>query len=157
MPNILSSVVAASLSLLCIGANAQTAAPPKPPYDPVLAKSLGADERGMRNYVLAILKTGPNRIPAGPERDEMFKGHFANMARLAAEGKLAVAGPFSGDGKDGWRGLYVFAVTDVEQARQLTATDPVVIKGEMVAEFHPFYGSAALMLVPSTHELITRP
>ena len=32
-------------------------------------------------------------MPKGPERDEMFKGHFANMKRLAGEGKLALAGP----------------------------------------------------------------
>ena len=63
-------------------------------FDPKLAASVGADDHGMRSYVLVILKTGPNKVPAGAERDEMFKGHFANMKRLAAEGKLAVAGPF---------------------------------------------------------------
>jgi hypothetical protein len=35
---------------------------------------------GMRQYVLVVLKTGPNKLPAGPERDAMFKGHFANSA-----------------------------------------------------------------------------
>ena len=30
-----------------------------PTYDPSLAKKLGADERGMKMYVLCILKTGP--------------------------------------------------------------------------------------------------
>ena len=67
--------------------------------DPALAKRLGADERGMRSYVLVILKTGPHHMPDGPARDEMFKGHFANIKRLAGEGKLALAGPF-GDKRD---------------------------------------------------------
>ena len=31
----------------------------KPAYDEALAKRLGADERGMRNYVFVILKAGP--------------------------------------------------------------------------------------------------
>jgi uncharacterized protein YciI len=123
-------------------------------YDAELAKQLGADERGMRQYVLVVLKTGPTRVPAGPERDEMFRGHFSNMARLAAEKKLVMAGPF--DGVDGWRGLYIFNVTDIEEARKLVATDPVVMKGEMVPELHKYYGSAALMQVQETHKRLER-
>lgn len=128
--------------------------PAKATFDDALARSVGADERGMRPYVLVILKTGPTRVPAGPERDEMFKGHFANMKRLAAEGKLAVAGPL--DGVDGWRGLYIFAVPEIEEARKLVGTDPVVAKGEMVPEFHKYYGSAALMLVNEGHARVAR-
>jgi uncharacterized protein YciI len=124
------------------------------PYDSALAQSLGADERGMRSFVLCILKTGPTPVPAGPARDEMFRGHFANMARLAAAGKLAVAGPF--DGAGGWRGMYIFAVKDVEEARALVATDPVVMKGEMVPELHPLYSSAALMTINATHARIAK-
>jgi uncharacterized protein YciI len=127
---------------------------PPPGYDEALAQSVGADEHGMRRYVLVILKTGPNRIPDGPERDEMFRGHFANMQRLSDEGKLALAGPL--DGVDGWRGLFVMAVPDIEEAKQLVATDPVIIKGEMVAEYHKYYGSAALMTVADTHKRVQK-
>ena len=101
-----------------------------------------------------ILKTGPNKVPVGAERDEMFKGHFANINRLSAEGKLALAGPF--DGVDGWRGLFVFAVPDIEEAKKLVATDPVIAKGEMVAEYHKYYGSAALMLVKDAHDRVAK-
>lgn len=151
------AVLAACAVLLALSfpARAQgSTEPARAPYEPELARSLGADEHGMKNYVLVILKTGPNKVPAGPERDEMFKGHFANMSRLAAEGKLALAGPF--DGVDGWRGLFIFAVADIEEARKLTATDPVIVKGEMVAEYHKYYGSAALMLVRDAHDRVAR-
>ena len=117
--------------------------------DPTLAKQLGADERGMRHYILAILKTGPKRMPDGKARDEMFAGHFANITRLADAGKLAVAGPF-GDKTD-WRGMFVFAVETPEEAARLVATDPVIESGEMVAEYHRLYASAALMSVYATH------
>jgi len=133
---------------------AADAPPPNPRYDAELATSVGADERGMRRYVLVVLKTGPTRVPAGPERDEMFKGHFANIKRLAGEGKLALAGPF--DGAEGWRGMFIFATPNVEEAKAWVATDPVVIKGEMVAEYHPYYGSAALMLVNGAHEKVSK-
>ena len=126
----------------------------KPAYDAELARSVGADDIGMRSYVLVILKTGPNKVPVGAERDEMFKGHFANINRLSAEGKLALAGPF--DGVDGWRGLFVFAVPDIEEAKKLVATDPVIAKGDMVAEYHKYYGSAALMLVNDAHDRVAK-
>lgn len=125
-----------------------------PRFDPELARSVGADDMGMKGYVLVILKTGPNRMPAGPERDEMFKGHFANINRLAGAGKLVLAGPL--DGVDGWRGLFVLATPDLEEAKRLIATDPVVMKGEMVAELHKYYGSAALMLMNDLHERVSR-
>ena len=128
------------------------AAPKNPKFDAELAKRVGADKMGMRQYVLVILKTGPKRVPDGPERDEMFKGHFANMQRLAAEGKLALAGPL--DQVDGWRGLFIFAVSEIEEAKKLAETDPVIIKGEMVAEYHKYYGSAALMMVNELNEKV---
>ena len=140
--------LALSGSVLAQGASDKAAAQ----FDPSLARSVGADEYGMKNYVLVILKTGPNKVAAGPERDEMFKGHFANIARLSSEGKLALAGPF--DGADGWRGLFIFAVADVDEARKLVAADPVVMKGEMTPEFHKYYGSAALMLVGEGHKKV---
>lgn len=105
-------------------------------FDTALAQKLGADQRGMRHYVLAILKTGPKRMPDGEARKAMFAGHFANIQRLAKEGKLALAGPF-GDNKDGWRGLFVFAVENIEDAKKLTETDPVIVNGEMVADYYP--------------------
>ncbi len=143
--------------LCCAGAavSAQDAAPVEPAgYDAALAERLGADEYGMRRYVLVILKSGPTPVPAGEERDAMFRGHFANMKRLAAEGKLVLDGPL--DGVDGWRGLFVLAVTEIEAARQLVATDPVVAQGEMVAEYHSYFGSAALMQVNEVHEKLAR-
>ncbi|WP_194792975.1 YciI family protein [Caenimonas koreensis] len=146
---------AACLLVALTGATAIAQTTPPPAYDPALAASLGADERGMRSYVFVVLKTGPNKMPAGPERDEMFKGHFANMTRLATQGKLAAAGPF--DGKEGWRGMFIYAVKTIEEAKQLTATDPVIINGEMVAEYHALYASAALMQVTDTHLRISKP
>jgi len=135
-----------------LAAHAQTT--PEATFDEALARSVGADDYGMKPYVLVVLKTGPKQMPAGPERDAMFRGHFANMKRLSAEGKLALAGPF--DGVDGWRGLFIFAVSDIEEARKLTATDPVIMNGEMVAEYHKYYGSAALMLVRDAHAKVAR-
>jgi uncharacterized protein YciI len=134
---------------------AQEAATPAtaPSFDAAMAKRVGADKHGMRAYVLVILKTGPTRVPDGDARKAMFAGHFANMERLSKAGKLVLAGPFEED-PDGWRGLFVFAVDSIDEARKLTETDPVIQRGEMVAEFHRWYGSAATMMLPELHEKI---
>jgi uncharacterized protein YciI len=126
-----------------------------PSYDAALAKAVGADENGMRSYVFVLLKTSPTPVPKGPERDAMFAGHFANIERLAAAGKLAIAGPM--DGVGGWRGMFIFAVADIEEAKRLVATDPVIMKGEMVAEYHALFASAALMRINDLHKSIISP
>lgn len=148
------AALAAPLFLVLASLPARAADVAKPGYDETLAKRVGADEHGMRKYVFVLLKTGPKPMPKGPERDAMFKGHFANIQKLAEQGKLVVAGPF--DGVDGWRGMFIFAVQDIEEAKQLTATDPVISSGEMIAEYHVHYGSAALMLVNENHKTVEK-
>jgi uncharacterized protein YciI len=144
-----------ALVALAAAATAQPASEAtRPGYDAQLARQLGADDYGMRHYVLVLLRTGPHPVAEGPERDAMFKGHMANIQRLANEGKLILAGPL--DGKDGLRGMFVFAVDDIEQARKLVATDPTIARGEMVAEYHAYYGSAALMQVNGVHERLAK-
>ena len=144
-----------ALTTFAAAAPAQQASEaPSPGYDAQLARQLGADEYGMRKYVLVLLRSGPHPVADGPERDAMFKGHMANIQRLADEGKLILAGPM--DGTNGLRGMFVFALEDIEQARKLVATDPTIARGEMVAEYHAYYGRAALMQVDQVHERIAK-
>jgi uncharacterized protein YciI len=152
-------VLCGLLALLPLGVSAQSAAPAAAApvlqvYDEELAKSLGGNANGMRSYVLVILKSGPKKMADGPARSEMFKGHFANIERLSNEKKLVVAGPL--DGVDGWRGVFVFATPDIEEAKRYVETDPVISNGEMVAEYHKFFSSAALMMVADVHKKIQK-
>jgi uncharacterized protein YciI len=116
------------LGALASSAQAQTPSQTPPKHDAELAKSLGGNDNGMRMYVFVVLRTGPNKMPAGQERTDMFAGHMANIQRLANERKLAYAGPL--DGVDGARGIFIFAVESIDEAKALVATDPVIIKGE---------------------------
>lgn len=132
--------------LLCtlMPAAADEAAPP-PEFDAELAAELGADDYGMRRYVMAFLKAGPNR-PEDPEQAAALqRAHLDNIRRLAEEGALVLAGPFLDGGE--LRGIYIFAVDSVAEAEALTATDPAVQAGSLAMELHPWYGSAALMKV----------
>lgn len=147
-----------ALAFLSAAAFAQVAPKKEEPapskFDAELAKKVGADDQGMRAYVVAFLKTGPkDGEVTGDARKKIFEGHFANMGRLAAEGKLAVAGPFNDPAKK-YRGLFILAVSTVEEAKALAETDPTVKAGVFVVEYVPWYGSAALMLNNEFHEKV---
>jgi hypothetical protein len=55
---------------------------------------------------LALLHRGSGWTPEQtPEVKSILEGHMANIRRLAAEGRLILAGPFEGDGE--LRGLFL--------------------------------------------------
>ena len=130
------------------------AANPESKFDPALAKEVGADAYGMRSYVMAFLKKGPNRDLTAAEATELQAAHMKNIVRMAKEGTLVLAGPFFGDGEI--RGIYIFAVDTVEEAKALTETDPAVKAGSLEMELHKWYGSAALMKVNEIHGQIAK-
>ena len=123
-------------------------------YDAALAERVGADDYGMKKYVLAFLKAGPNRDHDEAEARRLQRGHLDNIQRLAREGKLVLAGPFMDDGEI--RGLFIFDVRSVEEARALTESDPAIQAGRLVVELHPWYGSAGLVMLNDVHEAIAR-
>lgn len=124
-------------------------------YDEKLAKYLNADERGMKQYVFCILKTGSNTTATAEEKTNLFKGHMDNIGRLAKEGKLVVAGPFMKNDRN-YRGIYIFNVTTIEEAKALVETDPAVKANIFEVELTPWYGTAALQETLKIHEKITK-
>lgn len=114
-----------------------------PIYDAALAKKLGADDYGMKTYILVLLKTGPNKTTDQELITRSFSGHLSNINRLAEEEKLVVAGPIA-DQQRIYRGIYIFNVTSVEEATELLKTDPAISNGLLEAAIYPWYGSAAL-------------
>ncbi len=96
-------------------------------------------------YTLVYLKTGPNSASHTPEqKQEIFKGHMANMQRLAKEKTLIIAGPLVQPRDKAWRGLFVFDVASVDEATRIAASDPGVESGEFVTDIRAARGSASL-------------
>ncbi|MBN1301581.1 MAG: hypothetical protein JW995_10240 [Melioribacteraceae bacterium] len=112
-------------------------------YDSLKAKEYGADDYGMKPFVMAFLKRGPNRPSDSAKAAELQMAHLKNISRMAEEGKLVLAGPFMDSGE--LRGIYVFNVPTVKEAKALTETDPAIQAGSLVMELKPWYGSAALV------------
>lgn len=152
----MTALLALGLLIFSLSAAAQTKADnPTPEFDKELAQKLGADQYGMRNYVHVLLKTGPVKVEDKEERGRIFAGHFANMGRLAEEGKLVMAGPFD-DPEGVLRGMFVFDVTTIEEARSLVESDPAVKAGIFRYEMTKLYSSAALKMINEVHKSIQK-
>jgi uncharacterized protein YciI len=67
---------------------------------------------------------------------ELQKAHLANINRLAEMKKLVVAGPFGDDGR--LRGIFVFRVASIDEAKTLAETDPAVKAGRLAIDLHPW-------------------
>lgn len=123
-------------------------------YDSVLAQKLGADDYGMKRYVLAFLVAGPTPELDSAKSVALQRAHLDNIFRLADEGKLVLAGPFMDNGTI--RGIYVFNVSSIEEAQALTATDPAIKSGSLSMELHPWYGSATLGMINEWHAKVQK-
>ncbi len=124
-------------------------------YDESLAKSLGADDYGMKKYVIAFLYRGDKTGEYSEEEKAKYQaGHMANIGRLAADGTLVLAGPFFGNGD--LRGLFFFNVESIEEAEKHTATDPAIQAGILRMELKEWYGSATLPLLSEWHSKVAK-
>lgn len=123
-------------------------------YDPVLAKKLGADQYGMKKYVMAFLRSGKTTISDSAEAAKIQLAHLRNIMKLASEGKLIVAGPFLDD--QNVRGIFIFNVESIDEAKRLTETDPAIKAGVLEMDLRPWYGSAALIEAVKLHKRIEK-
>ncbi len=123
-------------------------------FDSIKAYEYGADEYGMHQYVMAFLKAGPNRDRDSTEAYDLLMAHLENIGKMAESGKLVLAGPFMDDGD--LRGIYIFNVETIEEAKALTETDPAIQAGSLVMELVPWYGSAALIGLNAEHKKIAK-
>jgi uncharacterized protein YciI len=114
-------------------------------FDPVLAEKLGADDYGMKGYMLVILKTGANTGASKAFNDSCFRGHMENISRLVDEGTLVLAGPL-GKNEKSYRGIFILNTRSPEEAESILQTDPAINGNLLGYEMYPWYGSAALPL-----------
>lgn len=123
-------------------------------FDATLAHKLKADDYGMKKYVIAFLKSGPNKSSNEEEKNKLQRAHLDNIIKMANEGVLVLAGPFLDNGT--LRGIYIFNVETVEEAVKLTETDPMIQQGVLVLEMHLWYGSATIQMIGDLHKKVAK-
>lgn len=83
--------------------------------------------------------------------DKIMEGHFANMKKLANEGKLVVAGPFEGGG-----GIFIFKSKSVEDVKEWLKSDPGVQNQRWNVEIQPYRPRTGLpRLVKEPYQMTT--
>jgi uncharacterized protein YciI len=86
---------------------------------------------------LGLLTRGEKWTPEQtPATEELQKAHLANISQLAQAKKLALAGPFGDHGT--LRGIFVFKVGSLAEAKEIAETDPSVKAGRLAVEMHPW-------------------
>lgn len=123
-------------------------------YDSLKAAKYGADDYGMKKYVMAFLYSGANQDISADSAAVLQGAHMENIMRMAEEGTLVVAGPFFGKGE--LRGIYIFDVQSIADAEALTNTDPAIQAGSLRMELLEWYGSAALLDLKDVHKTLAK-
>lgn len=92
------------------------------------------------SFILVLLVRPPNApdLPKA-ELDQLQEGHFANMKRLADEGKLFKAGPIEDFSGRNIRGIFLLKTESLDQAREWVASDPLIKIGRLVPEFMKWF------------------
>jgi uncharacterized protein YciI len=91
----------------------------------------------MKQYWLTFLYKGPNRNHDSVTAARIQKAHIKNIERLAAEGKIVMAGPMGYD-KD-LRGIFIIDAKDSIEAASYINTDSAIIIGRLRFEVHPWW------------------
>lgn len=103
----------------------------------------------LESYQLVLLKR-PARPTDHPEEKlaEIQRAHLAHLTRLGEEGKIVIAGPFSDQEDESLRGLALYRVGSLEEARRLAEADPAVQAGRLEVEAVTWWVEKGYMTFP---------
>lgn len=112
----------------------------------VVAAKAAEPKVEMEKYFITFLRRGPAwTAERTPEVIAVGEGHMNNIRRLASLGKLVIAGPFlEQSGEGALAGLFIFRVPTIEEARELTESDPAVKAKRFTYEIVPWLGPKTL-------------
>jgi len=94
------------------------------------------DKPEMKTYYLVFLLKGPNRSQDSTEAAKIQEAHLAHLTKMHQEGKLVMAGPLLDD--QDLRGICVYDVKTLREAKTLAEADPAVKAGRLKVEVHPW-------------------
>ncbi len=112
---------------------------PSPPPPPG-----GSVKPAMKKYFIVFLKKGPNRNQDSATAAKIQEAHLKHLKAMGDAGKMDIAGPFEEDGDI--RGICIYNVATLEEAKKLAEEDPAVKSGRLIVEVHAFYGMSGSRL-----------
>jgi uncharacterized protein len=144
-------------SVLVLALLAQSPTPSsKPSEQPASppAAAPAAQKVEFESYQLVLLQRPEHpREYAEDKLEEIQQAHVAHLRHLAEAGKLVVAGPFDDQPDPRLRGLALFRVGSIEEARQLAESDPAVKAGRLEVVVMTWYTEKGAMTFPIAEKL----
>jgi len=123
----------------------------------LVATARGSEKQDVQlePYELVMLYRGTNPPKLSPEELAKLQAqHVAHQRRMAAAGKLVVAGPFKVESdQDPLRGLALYRVGSVAEARKLAEQDPAVKAGRLRVEVFTWYTEKGALAFPLAEKL----
>ena len=99
----------------------------------------------MKQYFFVLLRSGPDRSQSKEQAAKIQEGHMAHIRATAQSGKLQIAGPFDDENGD-WRGILIYDVATLADARALCDADPAVKAGRLVCDIHGWWAQQGATL-----------
>ena len=91
---------------------------------------------GQPTYFAALVMKGSKwTAERTPAMNRVSQEHRDWLHKMASEGKLALAGPFTDNGE--FRGLYIFKLSSAQEIQALCDSAPAVRAGQIRVEIHP--------------------
>jgi uncharacterized protein YciI len=138
------------VALLALATAVAAAVPPLP--------ALAADAPfEMESVQLVLLLRAPTwkKLPA-EESAALQKQHIAHLTAMGEAGKIVVAGPFSDQADPSFRGVCIYRVGSVGEARALAEQDPIVKAGQLRVEAMTWWYGKGHMTFPKAVEKGTK-
>ncbi len=106
-------------------------------------------------YQLVLLERpeNPTDYPEAKLR-EIQAAHLGHLRRMAREGHAVVAGPFGDQDDEAKRGLVLYRIGSVEEARRLAEADPAVRAGRLKVEVMTWYTEKGALAFPGVEKYL---
>lgn len=98
----------------------------------------------MQQYFMVFLKAGPIRSQNEEEAELLQNEHMAHLNKMYELGYADISGPFGDNGNI--RGITIYNVPTLKMADSLAKSDPMVKKGRLVVEVHPWWAAKGYSL-----------
>lgn len=124
------------------------------PSAPSPAPKPAAPPPNLEAYQLVILQRPehPRDYPQD-KLDEIQQAHLAHLRELAKAGKLLVAGPLDDQPDPRLRGIEIFRVGSLEEAKRLAGEDPAVKAGRLEPVVMTWYTEKGALAFPIAEKL----
>jgi len=124
------------------------------PSAPSSAPKPAAPPPNLEAYQLVILQRPehPREYPQD-KLEEIQQAHLAHLRELAKAGKLLVAGPLDDQPDPRMRGIEIFRVGSLEEAKRLAGEDPAVKAGRLEPVVMTWYTEKGALAFPIAEKL----